>query len=89
MTPIISYIVDRLKVIGMFHVFLTNILSFTAANEIVETEDIQELCYESLSELFPGGGRKLLQRSKVWKIIQASLNVSINWILFILSIPIL
>ncbi|XP_028416856.1 uncharacterized protein LOC114541067 [Dendronephthya gigantea] len=44
------------------------------ANEIVETEDIQQLCYEALSEIFPGGGRKLLQRSKVWKIIQASLN---------------
>ena len=43
-------------------------------NEITSNEDIQELCYESLKDLFPGGGRRIIQRSKAWKVIVASLK---------------
>ena len=45
-------------------------------NEITSNKDIQELCYEALKDIFPGGGRRVVQRSKAWKIIEASLKVT-------------
>ena len=38
---------------------------FKIDNGIVEDVDIQSLCYESLKDLFPGNGKRILQRSKV------------------------
>lgn len=33
-------------------------------------EELRELCYESLKEIFPqNGAMALIQRSKIWKII--------------------
>ena len=40
-------------------------------------EEILELCYESLKELFPEPGAKtLILRSKVWKVISSASMVS-------------
>lgn len=41
---------------------------------ITEDDDIQALCYEALKDVFPGKGKKIVQRSKVWNIIQKSLK---------------
>ncbi|CAB4032978.1 Hypothetical predicted protein, partial [Paramuricea clavata] len=43
-------------------------------NGITDDKDIQALCYEALSDIYPGRGLKIVQRSKAWKIIQASLK---------------
>ena len=50
--------------------------TYSAENEITSNEDIQELCYEALKDLFRDGGRRVIQCSKAWKIIEASLKVS-------------
>lgn len=50
---------------------------FNIETGIIEDEDLQALCYESLKDIFPGNGKKIVQRSKVWKIIQQSLKVSL------------
>eukprot|EP00112_Aurelia_sp_Birch-Aquarium-sp1_P023159 Seg679.17 transcript_id=Seg679.17/GoldUCD/mRNA.D3Y31 product="hypothetical protein" protein_id=Seg679.17/GoldUCD/D3Y31 len=42
--------------------------------EITTDVDLQALCYEALKEIFPGNGKKLVQRSKVWNIIKSSLK---------------
>ncbi|CAB4023483.1 Hypothetical predicted protein [Paramuricea clavata] len=44
--------------------------------EICIDEDLSQLCYESIKELFPEEGAKtLLLRSKIWKIISSPPSV--------------
>ena len=38
--------------------------TYSAENEITSNEDIQELCYEALKDLFPDGNRRVTQCSK-------------------------
>ena len=53
-------------------------------NNITTNDDIQSLCYEALAELYPGGGRKIIERSKAWKFIHGSLQVIVVFVCMVI-----